>query len=161
MDLLDLDDLIPNLGIDPSPEHLEELFQLFKADFIDNVFYFDGCRVKIDIANSKEDSFEAYPHTFVKIITRGDKGKRCFDKKRANKIHWIKPILENKDTEDVTCFQFLEADGRIRDYFWFKEGNFLVVMEKITPDYMIISCFHIDDARNQKYYEDKYTKRVK
>jgi hypothetical protein len=55
----------------------------------------------------------------------------------------------------------LEADGSIRDYFWFKEGYFLVVMEKITPDYMIISCFHIDDARNQKYYEDKYTKRVK
>lgn len=26
---------------------------------------------------------------------------------------------------------------------------------------MIISCFHIDDARNQKYYEDKYTKREK
>jgi hypothetical protein len=41
------------------------------------------------------------------------------------------------------------------------EGNFLVVMEKITPDYIIISCFHIDDTRNQKYYEDKYTKRVK
>ena len=39
MDLLDLDDHISNLGIDPSAEHLEELFQLFKADFIDNVFY--------------------------------------------------------------------------------------------------------------------------
>ena len=94
MDLLDLDDHISNLGIDPSAEHLEELFQLFKADFIDNVFYFDGCKVKIDIANSKEEGFEAYPHTFVKIITRGDKGKRSFDKKRANKIHWIRPILE-------------------------------------------------------------------
>ena len=102
MDLLGLDDHIPNLGIDPSAEHLEELYQLFKIDFIDVDFYFDGCKVKIDIANSKEAGFETYPHTFVKIITRGVKGKRCFDKKRANKIHWIKPILENKDTEDVT-----------------------------------------------------------
>lgn len=38
MDLLDLADHIPNLGIDPSDEHLEELYQLFKADFIDTIF---------------------------------------------------------------------------------------------------------------------------
>jgi hypothetical protein len=161
MDLFDLDDHIPNLGIDPSTEHLEELYQLFKSDFIDNVFYFDGSKVIIDIRNSKEDGFENYPHTFVKIITRGNKGKRAFDKKRANKIHWIRPILENRNTEDITCFQYLEPDGKIRDYFWFKEGYFLVVMEKITPDYVIVSCFHIDDERNQKYYEDKYSKRIK
>lgn len=161
MDLFNLDDHIPGLGIDPSAEHLEELFQLFKADFLDNEFYLNGCKVMIDVRKSKEKGYEKYPHTFVKIITRGVKGKRCFDKKRANKIHWIKPILENKDTEDVTCFQFLEADGKTRDYFWFKEGFFLVIMEKIKPDYVIVSCFHIDDDRNQKYYEDKYTKRVK
>lgn len=161
MDLFNLDDHIPGLGIDPSAEHLEELFQLFKADFLDNEFYLNGCKVMIDVRKSKEVGYEKYPHTFVKIITRGEKGKRCFDKKRANKIHWIKPILENKDTEDVICFQFLEADGKTRDYFWFKEGFFLVVMEKIRPDYVIVSCFHIDDDRNQKYYEDKYTKRVK
>lgn len=161
MDLLNLDDHIPNLGIDPSDEHLEELYQLFKTDFIDNDFYFDGCKVIIDVRNSKEEGYEKYPHTFVKIITRGVKGKRCFDKKRANKIHWIKPILENKDSEDVTCFQFLEADGKIRDYFWFKDGGFIVVMEKITPDYVIVTCFHIDDDKNQKYYNDKYEKRVK
>lgn len=161
MDLFNLDNHIPSLGIEPSAEHLEELFQLFKADFIDNIFCFDGYKVIIDVRNSKEKGFENYPHTFVKIITRGNKGKRSFDRKRANKIHWIKPILENKDTEDIICFQYLESDGKIRDYFWFKEGYFLVIMEKITPDYVIVSCFHIDDDRNQKYYEDKYTKRVK
>ena len=96
MDLFDLDDHIPNLGIDPSTEHLEELYQLFKSDFIDNVFYFDGSKVIIDSRNSKEDGFKNYPHTFVKIITRGNKGKRAFDKKRANKIHWIRPILETR-----------------------------------------------------------------
>jgi hypothetical protein len=124
MDLFNLDDYIPNLEIDPSAEHLEELFQLFKADFIDTIFYFDGCKVKIDTANSKEKGFETYPHTFVKIITRGNKGKRCFDKKRANKIHWIKPILENKNTDDVTCFQFLEADGKIRGLFLVQRRGF-------------------------------------
>lgn len=161
MDLFDLDDYIANLGIDPTAEQLGELYQLFKADFIDEEFYIDGCKVKIDVRNSKEEGFEDYPHTFVKIITRGDKGKRNFDKKRANKIHWIKPILENRNTEDIICFQFLEGDGSVRDYFWFKEGFFLVIMEKITPDYIIVSCFHIDNEKNQKYYEKKYQNRIK
>ena len=40
MDLLDLDDHIPYLGINPSAAHLQELYQVFKADFIDTVFYF-------------------------------------------------------------------------------------------------------------------------
>jgi len=161
MDLLDLDDLINGLGIDPSQEHLEKLFQAFKADFIETEFMLNGLKVRIDLRLSKEDGFKEYPHTFVKIITRGDKGKRNFDRKRANKIHWIKPILENRNTEDVTCFKFIESDGAIRDYFWFKDGCFLVIMEKIAPDFVIVSCFHIDDANNQKYYERKYENRVK
>ncbi|MDR7209903.1 hypothetical protein [Flavobacterium piscis] len=160
MDLFDLDDLIPALGIDPSPEHLEELYQAFKVDFIDNDFFVDGIKVLIDVRNSKEEGFEAYPHTFVKIVTRGTKGHRNFDRKRANKIHWIKPILENRNTDDVTCFSYLESDGAIRDYFWFREGGFLVIMEKILPDMVIISCFHIDDDRNQLYYEKRYNDRI-
>lgn len=161
MDLLSLDDLIYGLGIDPTPEHVDELFKAFEKDFITNPLVIDGCSVVIDMRPSKEKGFEKYPHTFGKIVTRGPKGKRAFDKKRANKIHWIRPILENKDCEDVTCFKYLEADGVIRDYFWFKEGGFLVVMQTINPNLVIVSCFHIDDDRNQKFYEDRYNNRVK
>lgn len=161
MDLLTLDDLIPNLGIDPTEQHLDELFSNFKRDFIERDLIIDGCKVVVDLRPSKEVGLENYPHTFGKIITRGPKGKRSFDRKRANKIHWIRPILENKNSEDVTCFQFLEADGAIREYFWFKEGCFIVIMEKIKPDYIIVSCFHIDDDRNQKYYNSRYTNRIK
>lgn len=35
----------------------------------------------------KDQTKNTKPHTFVKTITRGNKGKRGFDKKRANKIH--------------------------------------------------------------------------
>lgn len=159
IDLFDLDDLIPALGIDPSVEHLDELFQTFEVDFITNPFFIDGIPVRIDIRNSREVGFENYPHTFVKMLTRGSKNKRIFDRKRANKIHWIKPILEQRNTDDIVCFKFKEGNGSIRDYFWFKEGDFLVIMELITPRYMMISCFHIDDDRNRKYYERKYENR--
>jgi hypothetical protein len=110
---------------------------------------------------SLEEGFEEYPHTFVKIITRGKKGHRIFDKKRANKIHWIKEVLEQKESDDVLVFDFLEASKRVRRYFWFKEGDFLVIMEIITPNFVIVSCFHIDDDRNRKFYQERYTNRIK
>lgn len=161
MDLFDLDDLIPPLGIDPTEEHLEELYETFKKDFVNSNYTIDGYDVKIDLADSKEDGFEDYPHTFVKLITRGNKRKRVFDRKRANKIHWIRVILDNRQTEDIICFQYKEGNGSIRDYFWFKDGDYLVIMEKITPNYIIISGFHIDDERNRKYYQRRLDNCIK
>ena len=108
------------------------------------------------LAPSKVPGFELYPETFVHLITRkGINGKRVFDRQRANKIHWIRCILENRNEEEIIFFQFPEAKGRIRDYFWYKEGNFLVIMEQIMPDYLIVTSFHIDDNRNKAYFEKK------
>ncbi|MDP3353100.1 MAG: hypothetical protein Q8S44_05105 [Flavobacteriaceae bacterium] len=161
MDLLNLGDYITNLGIDPSEEHLEMLFQLFKTDFLEQDIYLDDHKIIIDTNNSKEEGFENYPHTFVKLITRGEKRKRVFDKKRANKLHWVKAIIENKHANDIICFKFLEGDGSIKDYYWFKEGGFLIIIKKITPNCVIVSSFHIDDKKNQEYYERKYNNRIK
>lgn len=158
-DLFNLDDLIPFLGIDPSDEHLIEIYEEFRNTFIDNDFYLNGAKIQIDTRPSIEEGFEEFPHTFVKMITRGKKRKRCFDRKRANKIHWIKTILENKDSEFICDFQFKESNGRIRDYFWFKDGDFIVIMELIIPNYLMISCFHVDDGNNQNYYQRKYENR--
>ena len=156
MDLYSLDDLIPSLGIDPTEEHLKELYEIFKKDFIEEDYFLNGLRIKIDLAPSKEDGFENYPHTFVKLITRGKKNNRVFDRKRANKLHWIKIILDNRESDDITCFKYKEGSGSVREYFWFKEGDYLVIMEKITPDYIIISGFHIDDERNRRFYQRRY-----
>lgn len=160
MDLFDLDDLIPSLGIDPSDEHLEELYEIFKRDFIDTPYFLDGTEIFIDLRPSREEGYENYPHTFVKLVSRGNKGKRNFDRKRANKLHWIKVILDNCDTEDILRFEILESDESIREYFWFKEGDFLVILKRITPNYIIVSGFHIDDDRNRRYYEGKYNNRI-
>jgi len=67
----------------------------------------------------------------------------------------IKLILENRNEDEVTFFQFPEPDGILRDYFWYKEGNFLVILEQIMPDYLIVTSFHIDGSRNKAYFEKK------
>lgn len=157
MELYDLDDLLPDLGIDPAVKQLDELYAAFEKDFVSSQLVVAGLRVKVVQHLSNVEGFESYPETFVHLITRkSGGGKRVFDRHRANKIHWIRCILENRNEEDITCFQYPEEDGTLRDYYWFKYGDFLVIMEKVAPDYLIITSFHVDDRRNKEYFEKRY-----
>ena len=156
MELDELEDLIFDLGIDATKTQLNLLFKEFERDFIDDEFYIDGLKVKVILEKSDVVGYEDYPETFVHLITRkANNGKRVFDKFRANKIHWVKCILENKENEDIIYFEYPDKDQIIKDYFWYKEGDFLVIMKKVLPDYIIISSFHIDNKRNRDYYENK------
>ncbi len=156
MELYELDDLIQGLPIEPTLAQLNELLAAFKKDFLEKEFFIKGLRVKVIENSSKVDGFERYPETFVHLITRkGESGKRVFDRHRANKIHWVKCILEHWQEEEISFFQFPESNGRMRDYYWYKEGNFLVILEKITPDYIVVTSFYIDNKRNIIYFEKK------
>lgn len=149
-------------------DKLNELNQLFKSQFIDNSVYFQGKKVVVKgySCNPEKDNLPAhfanYYEKFVHIITRksddkrGNK-KRIFRAERANRIHWIKPILENHDDPLISTFSFLEYNGRMRDYFWYKEKNYMVVIEEITKDYMLITGFCIDKS-NKNYYARKESK---
>jgi hypothetical protein len=156
MELFELDDLISGLGIDPIDNDLYKLYSVFKRDFEDQQLIINGLKVKVILTSSNVLGYESYPETFVHLITRkGNSGKRVFDRHRANKIHWIRCILENRNEDEITFFQYPEPDGILRDYFWYKDGDFLVIMEQITPDYLIVTSFHIDDNRNKAYFEKK------
>ena len=156
MELFDLDDLIYGLGIDPTQEQLDLLYAEFERDFVDYNISIKGLKVKVILTDSDVKGYEDYPETFVHLITRKGSGKkRLFDRHRANKIHWIRCILEKRKEEEITFFQYPEDDGTIRDYYWYKDGKFLVIMEEVRPDYLVITSFHIDNKRNEKYFEKK------
>lgn len=156
MKLSELDDLIPRLGIDPTDDQLQLLFAAFKRDFIDSTITIDGLKVKVILKKSRVQGYEAYPETFVHLITRiGQSKKRLFVRQRANKIHWVRCILENRNEEDILFFKYPEDDGTLRDYYWYKDGRFLVIMKKITPNYLIITSFYIDNKYNENYFERK------
>jgi hypothetical protein len=155
MELYELDDLIMGLGIEPTTEQLNQLYSAFENDFIGKSFSINGLRVKVILRNARETGYETYPETFVHLITRkSGNGKRIFDRHRANKIHWVKCILENRKQEEVIYFRYREANNRIRDYYWYKEGGFVVIMEQIAPEYLIVTSFHVD-AENKSYFEKK------
>lgn len=153
-----LDELEPyfdDLGFDPEEEeeNIRELYAVFCEDFIEGECIVNGITVTIKEALSEHvgqpDYFKEFKHDFVHTITRqGNISKRrVFEPQRANRIHWIKPILENSADARIRTFQFTESNGKVRDYFWYEEKDFVVVLEKVLPDYWLITAHIVDDKR--------------
>ncbi len=156
-------------------DKVNELHDIFHKDFFEDGVKIDGEKLIVKpylYTNSRKDglpeSYENYYEKFVHIITREVKASskkvapkiREFHPKRANRIHWIKPILENCDDKRITRFRHIESNGREREYFWYRNKQYIVIVEYILPDYALITGFCVD-AENQPYYQNKYINRVK
>lgn len=143
-------------------QKLDELHGIFQEHFLDNPFYLDEKLVLVKRhpynpgKDGLPDHFAHYFEKFIHVVTRSIDNKkglirREFRPERANRIHWIKPVLEHRNDPRITTFRFLENDGSVRDYFWYKGKNFMVVLEEVRPDYYLITGFCVD-KQNFKYY---------
>ncbi|MBN1363984.1 MAG: hypothetical protein JW976_04175 [Syntrophaceae bacterium] len=138
-------------------EKIDQLYKIFQNDLINNTIYIGSVPlvIKPQMSNYQElPELTRYNHNFVHCISRKSdlSGKRYFEPKRANRVHWIKPILENHTDIRIRHFKFKESNGRIRDYFWHEEKEFVVIIEMINAEYFLISTHCVDD-------HDKYSKR--
>lgn len=154
-----LTELLSDLSNDPGSDQIKQLYKVFQQDFESSELIIDGHKVKVVLEKSKVKGFESYPETFVHLITRKNSlGKRRFDKKRANRIHWVRKILENRNEPDIIYFEFQESNGAIHHYYWLRSEDFVVIMKKIAPNYIIVTAFAIDGKNERSYLEKKLRK---
>lgn len=153
---------IPEDAISQVPE----LFKVFKRDFIDNKTYFMA--YPVIIAQPKHG--ETYPEVFWHIISqqsqKGSKSNntRLIDYKRAKRLCWIKPIIQQYKDEQITSWRAKEFDKNAgkeiyKYYFWYKEGKFIVILKCIetkTKKFFIATSFYVFD-NNVTYYEGLYS----
>lgn len=153
IDLSELDVLIEDLSFDYTDKEINQIYEVFKRDFIDNPVVIDGKTIKIILSKSKIPEFKAYPETFVHIVSRKSlySGKRNFESERANRIHWIKEILLQKNDSRIKYFEWLDENRIMKEHYWFEEGKFMVVLKKVSKDLMIITAFCVDETEKRKY----------
>lgn len=156
-----LDDLAPYFDalFEPQQEKIDFLYQIFLDDFLNNPFSIDNKKVNIKSYPSTFKGFEKYCASFVHIITWKSKmtGKRVFDYQRANRVHWIRPILEQRIDPRIKYFQYTEGDGALRDYYWYDNKNYIVIVEQIKKEYLLITGFVID-KENRNRFQKRYEK---
>jgi hypothetical protein len=165
IELNELEPLYDKIPLESDSALKDELFAIFKADFIDNQFYVDGKKVKIIYQKSNMPGFRQYPETFVHIVTREShiSGKRNFEPNRANRIHWIKNILLQSNDSRIKFFQYRDEKGVLKDHYWYEDYNFMVVLKPLSPDTLIVTAFCVDQLEKPTYKRrlNEYRKGLK
>jgi hypothetical protein len=153
MPLDNLANLFNDLGMEPTADQTYKMYGIFLEDFKRNTLTVLGRRIKINENKSKDPIFKKKIETFVHLVTRESTytGKRVFDRHRANRIHWVKPILENIDDERILHFERLNDKGQNQHYFWYQEMDFIVILREINPDFLLVTSFCIDRDNRQMY----------
>jgi hypothetical protein len=167
LDVLDqLEDLFDDLSFDePTKDQLFKMYGVYLNDLIKNELKLNGKKILYNSNKSNHPICKGKHQCFEHIITRESKynGKRTFDKHRANKIHWIKPILEQVSDKRIKYFEGINYKGENQIFLWYKVKDYLIILKELRPDLLLITSFSIDKYNKNKYQKlyENYTTNQK
>lgn len=149
------------LDLDGSYDHLiRVLYNAFAADFFDFGIRYNGRLVVCDDRRTDTEFEEGFWH----LITRG-KEDRLLDYKRAKRIVWLKPLIENSDNPALHKWTETSVDNRGRGvnktYIWYREGRYLIVLKEIPHRYFLLTAFHVTGQQKDNYYFRRFQEAQK
>ena len=137
-----------DLDIDaPSNDQLYTMYGNFLNDFHKTPLIHKGRRVIFNTSRSRHPLFRGKFEGFVHVVTRKSQytDKRQYDRDRANRIHWIKPILDEWQNPLVSYFERVNDDGQLQYFYWVQTLSFLVILRELTPDLLLVTSYCIDN----------------
>jgi hypothetical protein len=150
----ELEDLFEDLSINaPDTDQLFKMYGIFLCDIVKNPIIIKGIPLSINRNMSNHPVCKGKFQGFEHIITRESKykGKRDFDRERANKVHWIRPIIENVNDSRIKYFERVNDQGYNQLFYWYELKGFIVIIREIKPDMMLITSFSIDSQEKSKF----------
>lgn len=148
-ELTDLVDLLTDLddqGL--NQDQLNQIYTIFHQHFVVDGVLVESVKLKIHLKKSKISQFKNRPETFVHIVTREIAGQRSFDQTRANKVHWIKPILVNCIDSRISVFDRAhDKTGKPQRYFWYKNKAFVVILRNYHKDNFLLTAFCVEPMK--------------
>lgn len=136
----------------------DQLYKIFKSDFIENRPTYLGR--SIHFFPDKEDGREKI---FWHLTSRDDKAtaQRLPDLRRAERLPWAKPTIENTDKSEILHWDYEEGDGVVKTYIWLKDYDYLVIMKKFpSGDRRIITAYWVEYENEKKKLGRKYRDRL-
>ena len=140
---------------DPESDQINTMYKYYIEDFVNHPILIGKKQVITFQEKSKIKIFSNYPETFVHLITREIKltRQRFYECNRANRIHWIKPILISFPDKNILYYKWKDEKEVIKDHFWLFEKDFMVVLKEYRANFLIITAFCLDNDQKIKYYE--------
>ena len=141
-------------------EKYEVLYRVFHRDFVQNKTYLPNAIYLNPTCQGIQDGKEKI---FWHIVTCKNRGTRTreYDEKRAERIEWVKRMIDNHNDVEVKSFYYYEDNRKIRFYLWAYNHDFLVILQKLgaTESYLVTS-FYIDRIGKKEVTQRKYDEYV-
>lgn len=157
------------LGKVDATQIFDYLYDFFHRDFIQNKTYLNKDIYIDPNSRCKDDGKElCFWHVTTKEtkkqIRKGNKWSwqvvdRYIDYARAERIEWIRLIIENHNHDKVKCFYHKETKGKkpIRLYLWAYQDDFVVILQKLgRSSSFLVTSFYIDHAGKRREYQKRF-----
>lgn len=147
------------------------LYSIFHSAFVEHKTYLAE---KIYIDPKSHDLEDNKEKVFWHLISREEKELywensitkfrslgRYPDYRRAERIGWVKEILENHTHEKIKLFYHRESNKKrdIRLYLWAYEEDFVVILQKLgKSSSFLVTSFYIDHQGKRDDYQKRYEK---
>ena len=150
----DLEDLFDDLSIEgPTKAQLDKMYCVFLNDIVKNPILIKGIPLSYNKNISRHPVCRGKLKAFEHVITRESKykGKRDFDPQRANKVHWIRPIVENASDPRIKYFERINDWALNQQFYWFENKGFIIIIRELNPELFLITSFSVDNNEKAKY----------
>jgi hypothetical protein len=151
--MLNFPDIIPFNWNDP--ENIDKCYNIYLETLYSADLHFLGKKVHYD--NKLLDGKHA---CFWHLITRDEKdfATRYPNRERLERIHWPAFILQNSNSESITCWEELiktKRGLRKQTFLWAREYKFIVILELQNDKvYRMVTSYYID----QKWAKERFKK---
>ena len=143
---------------------IANLYKIFYNDFKKSKPFFNNIPI---IYSKKQGNFcnRSYEEGFLHLITKGEKNNRLFDIRRAERLIWCRPIIENSKDEAVLIWNYQEKPNKIRTYILLKDFDYVVILQKIRRKnnifYLLITAFYVSGNSAKRNLYNKYDNRIR
>lgn len=127
-------------------DQLYRVYGIFLDHFHKNPLIHKNRKVIFNTNRSKHPLFKGKYQGFVHLVTRDNQynDKRQYDRDRANRIHWIRPILENWEKPIVSYFEEYNSDGELQYFYWVQPLSFIIILREISVDLLLVTAYCVD-----------------
>lgn len=134
-------------------------YAVFKQNFLDSSPRFHSRLVTVNLSKKDGSPME---EGFWHLITREDKKvkDRLPDFPRAERITWVRPIIENYSAAGMDCWRYLEGNGQVRHYLYARAADYLVIVEEKPRSFYLVTGFYVDSEWKRNDLEKKKAKRI-
>lgn len=148
---------------------------IFDRDITDNDnFCFRGKRIyPIKTDGEIDMDRELFHLTTEEVEETDEQGKiykhRIYDKWRSERLHWIRPHIEEKITDsEILVFSVSERNLRkrsnvVRTYIWNKTRKYVIVLEPQLHNgeaYYLLTAYYLNKEYGEKQMEKKFKGRL-